>query len=1282
MEDDIVVEVLDGFNQWDLERIYRLKKDVIPRNNMNEPISYWPERIPIKIKSNQVNKFTIQAELHGSGHVEEHSSLSFVVATHDLINDIGGNNIVGQENWCILTQNWKEGSIASITLVSDEADNSLDLNLDLWMFVNGLDETLTLELTVDPLNSVLEPVFKTVKFCKEKAKLVPSHTGVSFNDYVIDRNEQLGAYGGGGNKSSLHPKQIFTSSILRKIVANISKMRGRKLKIAYIGLDTGENFFSVNRTLNDMPDIAELCLIHHPEWDNRFFPKLHPIIDQKLSGTNFKITHVPTNDLEENIGNYTDIDVIVSTFVTSWSGSSVKETLGKLMCNETILLSVEPTKPEYVARSYNSLTPKNIWDIFRSPEFPKLYPVDITSLLDLSSDTIQWNAWSTTHDWSENNLTLASKKIDDESRLRHKYLSSMIVEGSLIKCAGYYLDCTKLYNAEINQPKLIETTVDVGESYENRYSDFPDMSFGIIGEAGVGKSIRFRQLFIERLQLIKEFNFKKIPIFLKAKEFENAVRRFLQKPDDFQHTRVNVSKEGLNFYSVTPEYFEDLPYSVIFEILAESVVNSTPSLKNYFKKQELLKLFVKGNLELFIDGCDEVSKVSLGWIESLCKKNFYDHHTELQSNEDIINSASEMVTTWELLTGIGEPWDSEQVMDSETRKYISENFETADFDWIIDDLTTTDQYLYDAVYEHYLGLHEYIHSALPFNKVVNSFCLSGRPNVRDSISRIVGSNQMRLFESPYMFTVVEISPINFTKNIHYEIFEGIAGALSLNHKPVRKLLDDIVTQNPDAWDHPFRIGWLVYFLCEGKTKEELGIELSTSSFEKLLIEQITNDSIVDNETMNQINSERKYEVAYGIITAIAAISHPAIKEIHSENLVSISEYLKDTHPKWQQFLMCDVDFEEFKDFFTNQIPLYSHKKDTTWSHQRLHDSATALHLEDSSNLFSVFNSVLPPPGIFNDLLLLISPQLTIDRISLRVDSKERLELLRYVFAHIDGELTINIGRMWFLNQLLDTYSSELTKVKVELESFSRNIVENIDILYPRSFGSAEQCLHFSDLGGVYSYFGEELKIKVDATLVQRLRASKVDGRMFKDISENINFNAKRLIHRLSNFKLDLSEPVPMIGEIALLGCDLGLTEHKDWILPHLESYLLECGHGVLAKIKSYLEWYDHQFKPMVEDLVKRDNAVVKLTPALSRLMLLIGVSKKIFDNVVVPSLSDARPLYPLNNKFEGIKITSNFTGLQNRNRINSRQIESRNNSDKWITDESNAFWDNEFEEED
>ena len=31
--------------------------------------------------------------------------------------------------------------------------------------------------------------------------------------------------------------------------------------------------------------------------------------------------------------------------------------------------------------------------------------------------------------------------------------------------------------------------------------------------------------------------------------------------------------------------------------------------------------------------------------------------------------------------------------------------------------------------------------------------------------------------------------------------------------------------------------------------------------------------------------------------------------------------------------------------------------------------------------------------------------------------------------------------------------------------------------------------------------------------------------------------------------------------------------------------------------------------------------------------------------------------------------------------MHSKLIESRTNSDKWITDESNAFWDNEFEEE-
>ncbi len=113
-----------------------------------------------------------------------------------------------------------------------------------------------------------------------------------------------------------------------------------------------------------------------------------------------------------------------------------------------------------------------------------------------------------------------------------------------------------------------------------------------------------------------------------------------------------------------------------------------------------------------------------------------------------------------------------------------------------------------------IGDTEYLESQIPIRQIGSSYCLSGRPSVRSFMGEVCGSNQERLIEFPYQYKLIELSPINFSMNIHIKIFEGFCHALNLNQEPLKSLLEEVVSQNSDAWNHPFRIGWLVYFICE------------------------------------------------------------------------------------------------------------------------------------------------------------------------------------------------------------------------------------------------------------------------------------------------------------------------------------------------------------------------------------------------------------------------------------------------------------------------------------
>ena len=109
---------------------------------------------------------------------------------------------------------------------------------------------------------------------------------------------------------------------------------------------------------------------------------------------------------------------------------------------KTLLLSVEPTQPEFVARSHGSLAPSNISDIFlTSDPSPKINQVDLFDWANFNSDLIQWNAWSIVKDWKESIVESdpINEGVDELTNWKKQYVDAIIKEAAIINCAGYPL---------------------------------------------------------------------------------------------------------------------------------------------------------------------------------------------------------------------------------------------------------------------------------------------------------------------------------------------------------------------------------------------------------------------------------------------------------------------------------------------------------------------------------------------------------------------------------------------------------------------------------------------------------------------------------------------------------------------------------------------------------------------------------------------------------------------------------------------------------------------------
>ncbi len=224
----------------------------------------------------------------------------------------------------------------------------------------------------------------------------------------------------------------------------------------------------------------------------------------------------------------------------------------------------------------------------------------------------------------------------------------------------------------LNSQVFSEVLFGVGGK-ENRFSQLPDLSFGIVGKCGVGKSIRFRQLFLERTELIRSISYEslKIPIFIQAREFERVVQNYLAQRENLGYNLVEFGPyDGYQKREIIPADFGEFPHHIVIEILVDSVMNSTTNLTKYFDKNFLVELLGdrKFTPEIFIDGCDEVGPTCQSWIEMLCHGKFFDSNDNIRDNQELVD---EVIAGNEFLDTIDHYEDDERSIEEDEKSEIA-----------------------------------------------------------------------------------------------------------------------------------------------------------------------------------------------------------------------------------------------------------------------------------------------------------------------------------------------------------------------------------------------------------------------------------------------------------------------------------------------------------------------------------------------------------------------------------------------------------------------------------
>lgn len=619
----------------------------------------------------------------------------------------------------------------------------------------------------------------------------------------------------------------------------------------------------------------------------------------------------------------------------------------------------------------------------------------------------------------------------------------------------------------------------------------------------------------------------------------------------------------------------------------------------------------------------------------LCRGTFFDSRVEIYDYEA---DAEFVARGYAFLDTIQEYEEYEEEISLQDKIQLKERMPD-DFIGILETCNYYDEF-YDEVYDVVEAKEEYLIAVLPNRSITSSYALSGRPNVTQFMNQVTGVNQTRLVEQPYQYKLVELSPIDFSEDIHLKIFEGFCRALHIKQEPLQSLLMEVVSQNPDAWNHPFRIGWLVYFICEGKPIQEVGVGISTSSFEKLLIKHIASQSF-HNLPKDVQHSEQVHASIVRVITGIACISHPTFRYKFDNKIDSIKSYLKKILKQWNFVLNTNMTTDEINHFFMQNVGLYSIDDTIHWHHQRVLDAAAAIYLEDESNVASVFYTPVGKPDVFDDDILKNCPQLCRDRISLIVGSNN---VTTYVFSELLGSKLSN-SKLKFLYSILQKEEDNLEEYRGLIDKISAKLIENFHDFCPYGFASVQECIEYSNFGGLHSYFTNEHKFQLDTLLMRNMRSSQISVSTLDNIHLPTNMLATNLALRFESYINSSTKPIAMLGEIILLGCNHEIINNSVNLTPHLTKYISECGDDGLRKAKHYLDKYlsvDRFLKP-------NQKTKVQLSAGGMRIELLHMIDSKFFENVIPAKKREAKSLYQYGNLDEFERYGS-FSRIAQRSR--------------------------------
>jgi hypothetical protein len=379
-----------------------------------------------------------------------------------------------QTNACVNINKWDEGKYPMIEFrPSKGANSSLSgtIKIDL-LCVFSLSKSVT---EFDWGNIRVEVRMQNLIGWKEEllSSLILDFGGEEdLQNCVIDESKIITAYedhayNTDGEGYSLHPKQLVTSEHLSEVLSSAGDIS----TIGYIGLDTGENFHSVLRTINNHPrkkEISKLLVFYQKEWDGAYMKKMGYSIH---NNTNLDIKWV---DVDKEEPGKNKVNLMISTYVAVWAlGPSAiqqanHEKYFKRILDDLeeygLLLSVDPLSQEKLARSSSSSGQIDVRSWYLSKGFKEL---DTIKLAPNTSPMCEATLWSKVDGFrifegdSESEQNHVHESADSSTshniEILQDYLNAITLVGDLIDCAGIPTKASNLsFPQLLNEKSMIK----------------------------------------------------------------------------------------------------------------------------------------------------------------------------------------------------------------------------------------------------------------------------------------------------------------------------------------------------------------------------------------------------------------------------------------------------------------------------------------------------------------------------------------------------------------------------------------------------------------------------------------------------------------------------------------------------------------------------------------------------------------------------------------------------------------------------------------------------------